>query len=214
MTQELKEKLFNKLVKVYIKKAKPVGSKILKRKYFKHLADSTIRMYLYDLVNEKLLENVRFSVGRIPTDLGWRFFIEKNLDRENYDFNDDNIIKDSKDEIDVLERISEKFKCYCILENKKVEYEIGLENLLENPELKNLNILKEFAKILKNIKENIKIFSNIENDVTTFIGKEIPFGKYKNFSIIIKNFKPNKKILIVSVKRFNYPRVINLLKTI
>jgi transcriptional regulator of heat shock response len=206
-TQNLKEKVFDKLVKIHIRTGKPIGSKILKRKYFRHLADSTIRLYLSNLVLEKLLENVKFSVGRIPTDLGWRFYLEKNLDKIS-EYNFDDFFNKIKDVFDIADNVSEKFKCYCIIREKRIIYEAGLENIAQNSEFKNPDILKEFAELLREIKENNDYFK--EDRLKILIGGEIPFKKFKNFSLGIANYY-DKKIFIITLKRVDYPKVYGLL---
>ncbi|MGC8981347.1 MAG: hypothetical protein ACP5JU_00080 [Minisyncoccia bacterium] len=208
-SEELKEKVFDKLVKTYIKTAKPVGSKILKRRYFKNLADSTIRLYLSDLVLERLLENIKFSVGRIPTDLGWRFYLEKNIDKIN-EYNYDDFFNKINDLFDIIDGISEEFKCYCILKRKKSLYEMGLENLFRNREFWDINITREFAGLLKDVKENIEIFDSFRDELKIFIGSEIPFKRYKNFSMVIGNYGDNK-ILVITLKRLDYPKLYGLL---
>jgi transcriptional regulator of heat shock response len=206
-SQDLKEKVFDRLVKIHIKTARPIGSKILKRKYFRYLADSTIRLYLSDLVFEKLLQNVKFSVGRIPTDLGWKFYLEKNLDKiKEDDF--DAFFSKIKDTFDIADNVSEKFRCYCIIKEKKIIYETGLENITQNLEFKDLSVLKEFAELLKEIKENLDYFR--DEKLKIFIGGEIPFKKSKNFSLSIGDYQ-NKKIFLVTLKRTDYPKIYGLL---
>jgi heat-inducible transcriptional repressor len=63
-------------VQAYIDSAKPVGSKFLSKQYFQELSPATIRNVLAHLEKEGFLLQPYPSAGRIPTEKGFRFFIE------------------------------------------------------------------------------------------------------------------------------------------
>lgn len=71
-----KQSVLNVVVKDYISSAEPVGSGTICRKYFHDLSPATIRSVMSSLVFDGYLTNPHTSSGRIPTDKGYRFYVE------------------------------------------------------------------------------------------------------------------------------------------
>lgn len=63
-------------VQEFIDSAKPVGSEMLCRKYFRDLSSASIRSVLAQLEERGLLRQPHLSAGRVPTEKGYRFFID------------------------------------------------------------------------------------------------------------------------------------------
>lgn len=68
------------LIRDYIDKAEPVGSRSLAKSYFNKLSPATIRNVMSDLEEMGYLHQPHVSAGRIPTDKGYRFFVNNILD--------------------------------------------------------------------------------------------------------------------------------------
>jgi heat-inducible transcriptional repressor len=64
------------LIQEYIGKAVPVGSQTLNRKYLRQLSPATIRNVLADLEQLGFLTQPHASAGRVPTEKGFRFYID------------------------------------------------------------------------------------------------------------------------------------------
>src|SRR5438876_1111327 len=60
----------------------PVGSQVLAAKYFIALSSATIRNELADLVGTGYLQQPHTSAGRVPTDRGYRYFVDFLMDPE------------------------------------------------------------------------------------------------------------------------------------
>jgi len=63
------------LIRDHIEEAEPVGSRTLARKHFQKLSPATIRNVMSDLEGLGYLHRPHASAGRIPTDQGYRFFV-------------------------------------------------------------------------------------------------------------------------------------------
>lgn len=213
MITDLKKELFNKCVMLHIKKGKPIGSKLLKKKFFKKLADSTLRLYLNRLVKERLLENVNDYAGRVPTDYGWRQFFEWNIDDVDLKREEVKLIE----KINFNERmvyISKVYKVYYVVKEKDGHFvEGGLDNILKNKEFYKLEVLKGFAEFLNIVKMYFEKFMPLyDEDYALYIGGENPIKLEvtKDFSLIVKRSR-NKLCYLITMKRFNYPYVIKLI---
>ena len=71
-----KEAILRSLVEEYIRTATPVASEGLQRQYGLPWGSATIRNEMASLEEEGLLFQPHTSAGRIPTDLGYRYFVE------------------------------------------------------------------------------------------------------------------------------------------
>jgi heat-inducible transcriptional repressor len=70
------------LVESYIRDGQPVGSRILSRESGLQLSSATIRNVMADLEEMGFVSSPHTSAGRIPTDKGYRFFVDTLLRAE------------------------------------------------------------------------------------------------------------------------------------
>ncbi len=71
--------LFKALVERYIRDGQPVGSRTLARDSSPNLSPATVRNVMADLEEFGLLRSPHTSAGRVPTDQGYRFFVDTLL---------------------------------------------------------------------------------------------------------------------------------------
>lgn len=81
LTDREKEILLN-LVQYYISSADPVGSRVIANKFKMGISSATVRNTLQDLEELGLLQQPHTSAGRIPTDLGYRVYVDYLLKPE------------------------------------------------------------------------------------------------------------------------------------
>jgi len=80
---ERKKRVLSAIVRDYIDNAQPVGSRTLARKYSLGVSPATIRNEMADLEDYGYLEQPHTSAGRIPSDKGYRFYVEEALELPN-----------------------------------------------------------------------------------------------------------------------------------
>lgn len=68
----------------YIRTADPVGSRTIARKYRLGVSPATIRNEMADLEELGYLEQPHTSAGRIPSDKGYRFYVDELMDPEHF----------------------------------------------------------------------------------------------------------------------------------
>src|SRR5260370_18625981 len=73
---ERKQQILRALVEEYIHSATPVASETLVRKYGLDFSSATVRHELAGLEEAHLIYQPHTSAGRVPTDLGYRYFVE------------------------------------------------------------------------------------------------------------------------------------------
>lgn len=77
-----KRKILYAIITDYIMTAEPIGSRTIAKKYNMGLSSATIRNEMADLEEMGYLEQPHTSAGRIPSDKGYRFYVDSIL--ENY----------------------------------------------------------------------------------------------------------------------------------
>ena len=82
LTEREKQILYN-LITHYINSADPVGSRVIAHRFRMGISSATIRNTLQDLEELGLVEQPHVSAGRIPTDLGYRVYVDYLLKREH-----------------------------------------------------------------------------------------------------------------------------------
>ena len=73
------------VIESYIDSPDPVGSRYVTKKYEFGLSPATIRNIMADLEDMGFLMQPHTSAGRVPTDMGYRFYVENILDPYDVD---------------------------------------------------------------------------------------------------------------------------------
>lgn len=77
-----KQAILRAVVNEFTTSAVPVGSQALQSRYFVNLSSATIRSELADLTDLGYLAQPHTSAGRVPTDSGYRYFVDFLMDVE------------------------------------------------------------------------------------------------------------------------------------
>lgn len=81
------------VVQSYINYPDPVGSRVVTKRYSFGLSPATIRNIMADLEEMGFLSQPHTSAGRVPTDLGYRFFVNSLVEEGDY-FSNIEILQD------------------------------------------------------------------------------------------------------------------------
>ncbi|MGI1690067.1 heat-inducible transcriptional repressor HrcA [Thermoanaerobacter uzonensis] len=92
-----KKKILYAVITDYIMTAEPIGSRTIAKKYNIGLSSATIRNEMADLEEMGYLEQPHTSAGRIPSDKGYRFYVDSIL--RSYINNDSPISYNTREEI-------------------------------------------------------------------------------------------------------------------
>ena len=79
ITQRQKE-ILKSMVQEYIRSAQPVSSRLIERKYQLGVSSATIRAEMQKLTRKGYLFQPHTSAGRVPTDKGYRFYVDSILE--------------------------------------------------------------------------------------------------------------------------------------
>lgn len=101
--------IFQVIVDEFIRNAKPVGSRALAKKKSINLSSATIRNEMADLEEMGFIEKTHTSSGRIPSDKGYRYYVDHLLSPEKLTISDIYMVKSIfAEKIYELEKIVQK----------------------------------------------------------------------------------------------------------
>jgi len=219
--QERKQKLLQHIIKEHIKTASPVGSGLISSKYMKDVSSPTVRNEMQELEREGFITHPHTSAGRIPTEQGYRNYIEntavKSISEKHKEQIDEarNLSKDAEESIKHIAKkaaeISENAAVVAFSKNDV--YYTGLSNLFSKPEFKEQNLVVNMSEIIDHLDEVMAGLSDfLDEDVSVLLGSDNPFGAECG-SILSKS---NNGIVfgILGPMRMDYEKNIGLVKYI
>ena len=227
--QSRQELILSLVVKEYVDLAIPVSSSLLAEKYNLDLSPATIRTEMLELENEGYLYQPHTSAGRIPTDKGFRYFVdelmqEKELTKREQNSLEVEILK-LKTQNKMLARTTAKLLSAMsgnLAVSRVVDsddfYKSGIQKLLSQPEFSNLDSVSKIAEVIDYLDESLDGLSKElrnKSEIEVFIGKENPISSISECSMVVSkyNMKNGEEglLAIIGPKRMKYSRNVSLI---
>jgi len=219
-------KILAAIVKEYTADPVPVASKTLEQNYDFGLSSATIRNEMKELEKMGLITHPHTSAGRIPTDDGFRYFINQLMKHVELSRREQMRLQQ---EIQTLKRqhyelgksitrlLAENSSSAAFAMLPEASVTSGFSNIV-NSEVASEN-LKPVADFLDNIEQQGRALVQKDwSKVQTFIGKESPIPLSKDMSMVVSQVTlPDGKkgvVGIVGSKRMKYAKNISLLEYI
>lgn len=221
------QQLLHAIVEYFVQTANPVGSLNLSKRF--GYSPATIRAEMVNLEELGYITHPHTSAGRIPTDKGYRHYVdwlqqkaakvekkreedrrEKALQQKmNAAGGADNAVKT------VVESLADITNSLGWATLPDGIYMKGMPNLFGQPELNIQSKAYEVARLLEHLEDWIGEIAPHQNRVSVFIGEENPIGKSSGCSLIIARFASpynnESYVGLVGPTRQDYPKVIGLL---
>jgi len=222
---ERQGEILNRIVGEYINSAEPVSSKLLEKKYDFNICPATIRIEMQKLTDDGFISQPHTSAGRVPTDKGYRFFVDDLLESGFLNEDPDFRLPAMGDSIKFIQLLTKNLAeissglVLTYLSDEKILWKEGWGEILREPEFKETKIISNFTELIENFEKEIEdIEININSGIKVYIGKENPFHKAREFSIIItKCHFPGKEegfLAIMGPKRMAYDKNIGLINSL
>ena len=226
-----KQSILTAITKEYTKTALPVGSKILVEKYGFNLSPATLRAEMVELTKQKYLVQPYTSAGRVPTDKGYRYFIDSLMSQKALSLKEQKLLQKEllklKDQQAQLLRVTAKLLAslsHNLVIGSFLEpedfCEAGMQELLKEPEFNDLNQVSQMFEMLNWLDGNIGRLAEIapERSVEVFIGQENPLVPIKDWSMVVSGYQlPSGRKALVAIlgpKRMRYARNVSLVEYI
>ena len=228
--KDRQQELLQLVVENHIITAEPIGSRFLLSQSNLNCGEATVRNDLRALEEEGYLIQPHTSAGRIPTEKGYRFFVEnsklKKIAKINNKENDvlgmslgkdkdDDYFQTRKNLAKSLAELSQE--AVLLAFNLNSVYYTGLSNLFAKPELKQLNEVVDISQVFDHCEDCLQEFlDEVEEDVSVYFGKDHPFGRM--LSVVSVPFENKNKeqglIMIMGLQRMDYKHNYALLKKV
>ncbi len=197
--------ILSALIKDFIKTATPVSSKHLLETCDLNISSATVRNEFAALEEVGLIKSPHVSAGKVPTQKGYRFFVnqlmteeEKNekLIREIFEKHIDSykLSKAKESLFDAVKLVAQLSNnvAFATLDNDRTFY-LGLSNVLRSPEFmanpeKGAQIVEVFEG-RERFREMLDNMQLAENDVRIFIGEENIMQEVNSCAIIVGKFR-------------------------
>lgn len=218
--------ILSAIVEQYAEVASPVGSVTLAKLF--GVSSATIRAEMARLEEMGLIMQPHTSAGRIPTDKGYRFYVntlneaESNtvpqLDRSTraiearVNTHKDHADRAIRSAVDSLVDLTQNLGLATIGNEL---YLSGIGNLFSQPEFAAGNHVQAVARLLDNLEPWLREAAPNE-PLNVFIGSENPIGKSSGATLIVSRFRSpysdKSYIGVLGPTRQSYGRVMRLVR--
>lgn len=186
------------VVQNFVLTANPVGSRTLAKKFNIDLSSATIRNTMADLEDMGLLAQQHTSSGRVPTDMGYRLYVDGLMDLQELTYDEQRMITShlenvSKETTNLYEQmgnlLSEITHLLSVISAPNIEY--GTLDKIEIVRISSSRVMVVIvvsSGLIRTI--NLELDSNIKNHeiriATTFINQRISGLKLTEIPKVIK----------------------------
>jgi len=98
ITEELNEReksILRSVIQQFILTAAPVGSRNVAKNYEIGLSPATVRNIMSDLEESGFIDHPHTSAGRVPTDKGYRYYVDSLMNIQKVKFKEKELIEKS-----------------------------------------------------------------------------------------------------------------------
>jgi heat-inducible transcriptional repressor len=221
---ERQQQILAAIIEQYAEVASPVGSVTLAKLF--GVSSATIRAEMVRLEEAGLIAQPHTSAGRVPTDKGYRFYVNQISGVDTPQVQDrgtralearvattsnraDWAIRSA---VDSLVELTHNLGLATIGDQL---YMSGMSNLFGNPEFARGQQVRQVAALLDNLEPWLREAAPNE-PLNVYIGSENPIGKASGCSLIISRFRSpfsdHSYIGVLGPTRQSYARVMNLVR--
>jgi len=221
-------KILAAIVKENCDNGQPVASGELAEKYNFGVSAPTIRNEMQELEKSGYIKQPHTSAGRVPTDKGFRFFVNELMDRVKLTLKEQDSLKRELVKLQMVHmemgrRLTKLLSdhsqsaSFALFDNEIST--MGMSNILNNPALPSEDA-KEIAKFFDDLDEHAEkmMHDYSGKGPKAMIGKEIELSKTSDYSMIVSGLQlPSGKkgiIGLVGPKSMRYEKNMSLMEYI
>jgi transcriptional regulator of heat shock response len=214
--------LLKMIIEGYIESAEPVSSSHLTKKHKLNVSAATVRNEMASLIRAGFLDQPHVSAGRVPTDLGYRFYIQNLMDEDSLPVLKEVAIKqnvwNNRYEFDKLLRsaslaLADATHMLAVISTSDGRvFSSGMVNLLDHSEFFDIEVARAVLNLVDNFSQlNDVVMSRNTSNTCVILGEEFDSETLYSVSAVVKSFVcGNKKghVIIVGPSRMDYRHLI------
>lgn len=215
--------MLSAVVEFYTETALPVGSQALLEHFDFPVSSATLRSDMVTLEEEGYLYQPHVSAGRIPTDKGYRIYVEEMMGEETLSRRDQarlqkellmlkaKHVRLGRTTAKLLSALSGNLAVSGIVDKDEF-YDFGMKELIEKPEFKEIDELCRLVETLDSLDEKLDgiMLKLKDGETQIFIGDENPVRGIDNCSMIIAPYQNREgergMLAIIGPKRMKYAK--------
>ena len=196
--------ILNAIIKEFIETAEPVGSQTIVMGYNFSVSPATIRNEMANLEDEGLIFQPHTSAGRVPTDVGFRLYVdevadfavaerqaEKTLQKILVQYQLQKAREKIYDAVRILAQATENVSFATLPDNKRTFY-LGVSNVLKQPEFARDPLrASQVVEVLENNDNFVNTLNRLDigDDVRIFIGRENILPQIQSCGLIVGSYR-------------------------
>lgn len=199
--EERQKHIFRIIVREYLRSAEPVGSAVIAARHDLGVSSATIRNDMAELEFKGLLEQPHTSAGRIPTEQGYRYYVDEFVGAPE-------LAADSRVQIDqqsmvvmrqeaahairgFAKTIAQLSGETAFVHFGEENFLTGMTNLVAKPEFQGTSLMATASRVVDDLEMIIKeVEKKPTGEIEIFIGQDNPFGQ--DLSTVLTSIKvPN-----------------------
>mgnify|MGYP003431543221 FL=1 len=216
------KQLLSAIVELYTKTAVPVGSQALLEHYDFGVSSATLRNDMVALEEAGYLYQPHVSAGRIPTDEGYRMYVEEMMGDTDLSREDQRRLQKellmmkakntrlSRSTAKLLSALSGNLAVSGMV-GKDELYDFGMREMIEKPEFQEIDELCRLVETLDTLDEKLDgiMLELKDGETRIFIGNENPITGIDNCSMIVAPYQTEEgrgMLAIIGPKRMDYAK--------
>ena len=181
---ERQKELLRHIIESHVKTALPVGSSLIAESYMKDVSGPTIRNWMQELEREGLITHPHTSAGRVPTEAGYRLYIQEMLPERPLSAKHQKALSEaqagpSEQAVKSLAKKSAELSGEAVVigfSPNNVFY-TGLSNIFAKPEFSSHDSVVSISTIIDHLDEVMSdIGASLDEDISVLLGSDNPFG--------------------------------------
>ncbi|MFA6991894.1 MAG: hypothetical protein WC269_01260 [Candidatus Gracilibacteria bacterium] len=232
MSEDRRKHVLKAIVSHFIKTAEPVGSETILVSYRFHVSPATIRNDMMALERGGYVFQPHISAGRVPTDLGYRIYVDEMADYAlarkealatlrsvQIEYKMQKVRELLYDSVSLLSRAADCASFATTPDNPRTFF-LGMSNVMRQPEFAGDTVrASEVMEVLERSDNFVRTLASLKIDDTikTFIGEENILQQIQSCSIIVTKYERDGFtgfLGLLGPKRMNYPFNIVLVEEI
>jgi len=229
---ERKKRILEAIVRDYLHTAEPVGSRTIWRDYMPDLSPASIRNEMADLEALGLIVQPHTSAGRIPTDAGYRYYVDQFMKTRALTTKEQEVVNERMKDVhrDVEEALHQTLRTLsslleyasvvATLNDRTRVYSTGFSHMLKQPEFSDLNFTRHVMEVVEQedlMAEMVREYTT-EKGITIRIGHENSFKEVKHCSVIMSSYEMGGEasggLGVIGPTRMSYGRVASILESL